>query len=46
MGVGATRGMSAVRWGVTRDLVAAWVLTFPICAGISYACVTVIRLLS
>jgi PiT family inorganic phosphate transporter len=46
MGVGATRGLSAVRWGVTRDLVTAWVLTFPICAGISYACVKVIRLVS
>ena len=46
MGVGATRGVSAVRWGVTRELVTAWVLTFPICAGISYACVKLIRLIS
>ena len=45
MGVGATRGVSAVRWGVTRELVTAWVLTFPICAAISYACVKIIRLL-
>jgi PiT family inorganic phosphate transporter len=46
MGVGATRGLSAVRWGITRELVTAWVLTFPICAGISYGCVKLIRALS
>ena len=43
MGVGATRGVSAVRWGVTRELVTAWILTFPICAAISYAVVLLIR---
>lgn len=31
MGVGATRRLSAVRWGVAYNIVAAWVLTFPIC---------------
>jgi PiT family inorganic phosphate transporter len=45
MGVGATRGVSAVRWGVTRELVTAWVLTFPICAAISYTVVKVLRAL-
>jgi inorganic phosphate transporter, PiT family len=44
MGVGATRGVSAVRWGVTRELVTAWVLTFPICAAISYGVVKLMRL--
>jgi PiT family inorganic phosphate transporter len=29
MGVGATRRLSAVRWGVARDVVLAWVLTIP-----------------
>ena len=37
MGVGATRRFSAVRWGVTANIVAAWVLTFPICGLIGYA---------
>lgn len=37
MGVGATRRFSAVRWGVTRDIVTAWVLTFPACGGIAWA---------
>ncbi len=29
MGVGATRRLSAVRWGVAYNIVAAWILTFP-----------------
>lgn len=29
MGVGATRRLSAVRWGVAGNIVGAWVLTFP-----------------
>lgn len=43
MGVGAVRRTSAVRWGVTAELLTAWVLTFPICAGISYGVVKVMR---
>ncbi len=31
MGVGASRRLSAVRWGVGGNIVAAWLLTFPIC---------------
>jgi phosphate/sulfate permease len=33
MGVGATRRLSAVRWGVAGNIVAAWVITLP-AAGI------------
>jgi PiT family inorganic phosphate transporter len=29
MGSGATRRLSAVRWGVAQNIVAGWVLTFP-----------------
>ena len=29
MGVGSTKKLSAVRWGVARSIVAAWVLTLP-----------------
>ena len=29
MGVGATKRLSAVRWGVARTIVTAWVFTFP-----------------
>ena len=31
LGMGSTRRLSAVRWGVARGIVYAWVLTFPIC---------------
>jgi len=36
MGVGATRKLSAVKWGVVGNIVLAWILTFPICAGIGW----------
>lgn len=32
MGVGATKRLSAVRWGVTINLIWAWILTIPISA--------------
>lgn len=36
MGVGAARGRTAVRWGIARQIVTAWVLTIPAC-GITAA---------
>jgi inorganic phosphate transporter, PiT family len=36
IGVGATRRFSAVRWGVTFEIVTAWILTFPICGAIGW----------
>ena len=36
MGVGATRRFSAVRWGVTREIVLAWLLTFPVCGILGF----------
>ena len=36
MGVGATRRLSAVRWGVAGNIVTAWFLTFPITGGLGY----------
>ena len=36
MGVGATKRLSAVRWGVAGNIVAAWIFTFPICGGLGY----------
>ena len=36
MGVGASKRLSAVRWGVATNIVIAWILTFPICGGISW----------
>src|SRR5512145_2463432 len=37
MGVGTTRRLSAVRWGVGRQIVIAWILTFPVCGVIAWA---------
>jgi PiT family inorganic phosphate transporter len=36
MGVGATRRVSAVRWGVGMEIVVAWILTFPVCGFIAW----------
>lgn len=36
MGVGATKRLSAVRWGVAGQVVTAWVLTWPSCMILGY----------
>ena len=36
MGVGATKRLSAVRWGIAKSILTAWVLTFP-AAGLAAA---------
>ena len=35
MGVGATRRLSAVRWGVAKNIVTAWVFTIPAAASVA-----------
>lgn len=35
IGVGAVKRLSAVRWGVTRKLLTAWILTIPVSAAIA-----------
>jgi len=45
MGVGAVRRFSAVRWGVTGQIITAWILTFPVCGAISWLTVKLARLL-
>jgi PiT family inorganic phosphate transporter len=35
MGVGASKRVSAVRWGVAQNMLVAWVLTIPISAAVS-----------
>ncbi len=44
MGVGAARKLNAVRWGVVREVVVAWILTFPVCGLIGYATASIARL--
>lgn len=36
MGVGATRRLSAVRWGVAGEVVGTWILTWPGCMLLGY----------
>jgi PiT family inorganic phosphate transporter len=38
MGVGATKRFSAVRWGVARSIVTAWILTFPMAGTAAALC--------
>ena len=35
IGVGSTRRLSAVRWGIAGQIVWAWILTIPMSAGIA-----------
>jgi PiT family inorganic phosphate transporter len=44
MGVGAARTVSAVRWGVVREVVGAWILTFPACALIGWLVTSAVRM--
>lgn len=44
IGVGATRRLSAVRWGVTRKIVGAWVLTVPASALLAFGAFNVLSL--
>jgi inorganic phosphate transporter, PiT family len=43
MGVGATRRLSAVRWGLAGQIVAAWVLTWPGCMLLGYGLASLFR---
>ena len=36
MGVGATKRLSAVKWGVVERILWAWVLTLPVTAALAY----------
>ena len=46
MGVGAVRRFSAVRWGVSGEIVTAWVLTFPVCGTIAYLVTKAVQLIA
>lgn len=37
IGVGATRGKSAVQWRVVREMVTAWIITIPLAVVVAYA---------
>lgn len=45
MGVGSTKRFSAVRWGVARKIVGAWVITIPMSALVSFAVFSFVRII-
>lgn len=46
MGVGLTKRVTAVRWGVTFNLLYAWILTIPVSMGIAMVCYHVLAALT
>jgi PiT family inorganic phosphate transporter len=42
LGVGATKRLSAVRWGIAGKIVMAWVLTLPLCIAMAWALQTLL----
>ena len=46
MGVGATKRFSAVRWGVARNIVMTWIITFPVCAALGWIIASLLKLAS
>ena len=43
-GVGATRGVKAVKWEVVRNMMEAWVVTIPLAFALSWFCYLIISL--
>lgn len=44
IGVGATKRLSAVRWGVTKSLLIAWILTIPVSALLAAGIYLIVRI--
>ena len=44
MGVGSTKRLSAVRWNIVGQIVLAWIMTLPVCAGLGAVSYTVLHL--
>jgi len=42
VGVGATRGVKAVKWEVTRRMMEAWVVTIPLAFALSWSAYVVL----
>ena len=45
MGAGASRGIKKVNWLIAKDMVLAWVLTFPACFILGYVFSSLFRLI-
>jgi len=46
MGSGSSHGLSAVRWGIVKNIVIAWIITIPASALIAGILYFVVKLLS
>ncbi len=46
LGVGATRSLSAVRWGIAGRIVTAWVVTLPACIALAWIVFSLARLIT
>jgi PiT family inorganic phosphate transporter len=44
MGAGAVKRVSAVRWGIGKRIVWAWIITIPASAAIAYLSIIIIEL--
>ena len=44
LGVGASKRLSAVRWGIAGNMVIAWILTIPAAAAMAAACFWILEL--
>jgi PiT family inorganic phosphate transporter len=46
MGVGASKRLSSVRWGLARDIAWTWVITIPLCGILAGLIMLVLKTLS
>lgn len=45
MGAGAAKGIDAVNWSIAKEMIIAWVLTFPACLILGYTFSSVFRMI-
>lgn len=45
MGAAATEGLKRVNWGVAKEMILAWVLTFPACLALGFGFATLLKIL-
>jgi len=45
MGAGAAKGIDKVNWGIAKEMMIAWVLTFPACLILGYVFSTIFRMI-
>lgn len=45
MGAGASKGFNKVNWGIAKEMILAWVLTFPACLFLGYVFASFFRMI-